>query len=300
MIQAVRSYLLAGRQAGLSDTTLKQYAWHLKRMTNWLLGRDVVRVADVSRDLLREWGAGLRDAWSPATVRQAVSAARAFFRWCQEEGTIPSDPGRALKVPRVPIRVQRTITAGEVGLLLGACDPGTVKGARDVALVLLLVDTGLRASEVCRCQVTKLELERRRLAVVVKGGRLDFCYFGASTVASLDAWLQVRPVVVVDGVGTVFVSTGGRTPGRPLTVRGLRSILGRLGDLAGVAGVTTHAFRRAFACIATEAGAPSRAVQMAGRWGDIRMVERYTLALQRGGLYDGGWSPADHVVSLDV
>jgi len=75
LIQAVRSYLVAGRQAGLSDTTLKQYGWYLGRLTNWLLDHGVDRVAGVTRDLLREWGAGLRDAWSPATVKQGVSAA---------------------------------------------------------------------------------------------------------------------------------------------------------------------------------------------------------------------------------
>lgn len=290
----VRSYLVSGRQAGLSDTTLKQYGWHLKRMTNWLLAHDVERVGDVTRDLLRAWGAGLRDAWSPATVKQAVSAARAFFRWAFEEGITEADPGRALKVPRVPVRVQRTITADEVALLLGACDLGTVKGARDAAIILLLVDTGLRASEVCRCEVTKLELEARRLVVRVKGGHDGLARFGKATAWRLASWLNVRSEVAVDGVGNVFVSVGGNTPGRALTVRGLRSILRRLGDVAGVADVSTHAFRRAFACITHQLGAPSRQVMSTGRWSHIREVERYTGALEVDGFYDR-WSPADHI-----
>lgn len=296
--KAVKSYLVAGRQAGLSDTTLKQYEWHLVRMTNWLLDHPtsggVDRVADVTRDLLREWGAGLRDAWSPATVKQAVGAARAFFRWCYEEGIIDSDPGRALRVPKVPKRVQRTITAGEVALLLGACDLNTAKGARDAAIVLLLVDTGLRASEVCRCEVTKLELERRRLVVRVKGGHDGLARFGKATAWRLAAWLNVRSSVAVEGIGNVFVSVGGNTPGRALTVRGLRSVLGRLGDVAGVAGVTTHAFRRGFACITHQLGAPSRQVMGVGRWAHIREVERYTRSLEIEGFYDR-WSPADHI-----
>jgi len=288
--------LIAGRQAGLSDATLRQYSWHLERLTGWLLDHDVDRVAGVSRDLLREWGAGLRGGWSSATVKQAVGAARALFRWCHEEGIIPSDPGRALKVPKVPQRVQRTITAAEVATLLGACDLETAKGARDAALVLFLVDTALRSSEVCRAELTKLNLESRCVLVVVKGGREDLAYFGASAAAGLGVWLDARPGVAVAGVDTIFVSVGGNTPGRPLTVRGLRSILGTLGRKAGLKGVTTHAFRRGFACIATEAGAPSREVQLGGRWGNIRMVEDYTRALRRGQMH-GRWSPADYVVN---
>ena len=99
------------------------------------------------------------------------------------------------------------------------------------------------------------------------------------------------------GESTVFVSLGGNTPGCPLTTRGLRMNLKRLGERAGLRGVTTHAFRRGFACIATLAGAPTRTVQLAGRWSDIRMVERYTQDLERQALYEGGWSPADYLES---
>ena len=294
----VGSYLVAGRQAGLSDTTLKQYAWHLNRLTNWLLDRGVDRVADVTRDLLRSWGAGLRDGWAPATVKQAVGAARAFFLWCHEEGLIASDPGRALKVPRVPVRVQRTITSDEVTALLSACDVATVKGVRDVAIILLLVDTGLRASEVCRAQVTKLELEHRRLVVRVKGGHDGLARFGKATAWRLGVWLNVRSSVAGEGVGTVFVSVGGNTPGRALTVRGLLSVLRRRGDLAGVGGVTTHSFRRAFACITHQLGAPSRQVMGVGRWSSIREVERYTGMLETEDFYDR-WSPADYVLAFN-
>jgi integrase len=113
--------------------------------------------------------------------------------------------------------------------------------------------------------------------VEVKGGREAFGYFGASTGRRLRSWLEVRVAAV--GVGTVFVSVGGNTPGRPLTTRGLRSALRRLGDRAGVADVSAHAFRRSFACIMTEAGAPGRVVQLAGRWSNLQMVERYTQAM---------------------
>jgi len=256
-------------------------------------------MSSVSRDTLREWGAELRDRWAPATIRQAVCAARAFFLWLHEEGAIASDPGRALKLPKVPRRVQRTLTAGEVARLLGACDLGTVKGTRDIALVNLLVDTGLRASEVVAVETGNLNLEARFLLVRIKGGRFEPAYFGGTVVGALEAWLAARPSVARAGVETVFVSVGGGTPGRPLTTRGLRIVLKRLGDSVDVAGVSPHAFRRGFACIADEAGAPTRQIQMAGRWSNIQMVEHYTLALRRGKLHQR-WSPADFVANNDL
>ena len=45
----------------------------------------VTEVSQLSREVLREWGAGLHDAWRPATVKASVATARSFLRWLQEE-----------------------------------------------------------------------------------------------------------------------------------------------------------------------------------------------------------------------
>jgi site-specific recombinase XerD len=293
MLKQIKRYLVAARQAGKSPATVRQYGWHLEKMAAWLSEQGCNGLGGVTRDALRQWGAELQNVWAPATVKQAVNAARAFFRWCWEE-RLGEDLGLALKVPTVPQRAQRTITAVEVQKLLVFCD-GSAKGVRDRALILLLVDTGLRAREVCRLKVDDLDIKGRMLTVVVKGGQREFVFFGQTTAERLESWLRVRPSA--NGTATVFVSLGGNTPGRPLTTRGLRSNLKRLGERAGLRGVTTHAFRRGFACIATQAGAPTRTVQLAGRWSDIRMVERYTQDLERQSLYTGGWSPADYLKS---
>lgn len=295
----VSRFVVAKRQEGLSLRTIEQYSWHLARLVSWLAERNIHTLDGLSRDLLREWGAALRDGWLPATCKQAVAAVRSFLAWCAEEGVCDAALRDALRVPRVPARVQRAISGEECGRLLAACDVSAARGVRDVALLNVLIDTGLRAAEVCRVRVVDVDLLGRLLLVVVKGGQQAVAGFGASTAAALARWLAVR--VVAPGVGTLFVSVGGLTPGRPLTVSGLRRILRRVGDRAGVARVSTHAFRRGMAVIATDAGAPSRMVQLAGRWSDIRMVERYTASMRGLGLYER-WSPADCVNgdALDV
>ncbi len=168
MKRTIDEYLTALRQAGRSPVTLRQYDWHLQRMADWLDREGAAHPGDVSRSVLRRWGASLYDGWEAATVKQAVCAARGFFRWCAEEGIIEVDPGRALRTPRVPQRVQRTLTRAEVQSLLAQCD-GTEVGTRNRALVSLLVDSGLRASEVCRLKVGDVALESGLLVVIGKG-----------------------------------------------------------------------------------------------------------------------------------
>lgn len=289
LLNVIGAYLVAQRQAGKSDATLEQYGYHLGKMATWLGEVGIVFVGEVQRADLRSWGAGLRDSWSPATIKGAVCAARSFFRWCVEEELLREDPALALKVPRVPVRAQRVLNAGEISRLLAECGD-CLRGIRDAALVTLLLDTGLRNAEVCRLRLADLDLEQRRLVVRIKGGDEAWGYFGSGCCKRLDAWLGVRRARA--GVGTVFVSVGGNTPGQGLTPRGLRLALKRLGERAGVAGVCPHGFRRSFATLMLLNGAPSRVVQLAGRWSDLRMVELYSQSLDASAVY-ARWSPVD-------
>ena len=175
--------------------------------------------------------------------------------------------------------------------MLAACDLYTLRGTRDAAIINALIDTGLRAAEICAIDVDRLCTEQRQLIVKVKGGQECRVWFGETTAAALNEWLAIRPAA--PGQVALFVAVGGSTPGGRLTTRGLRSIVRSVGRQAG------HAFRRGFACIATQAGAPTRTVQLAGRRADIRMVEDYTRTLRGEGLYDQ-WSPADQVKGREV
>jgi integrase len=91
---------------------------------------------------------------------------------------------------------------------------------------------------------------------------------------------------IVNNTDAVFVGVGGSKPGQRLTTSGLRVIVRKWGDGAGLGQISPHVFRRTFATLATIGGAPSRMVQLAGRWSRIEEVERYTRALTLDRFYD--------------
>ena len=260
------------RSNGRSPATVAQYGWHVDQFLTWLGQREI------DKRTLRAWRAYLFDRWEPPTVKVAVTVIRSFLRFCHAEGVLPEDYSPLLKTPKVPKKVQRTLTADEIALLLAQCDSQTPKGIRDAAIISLLVDSGLRSAELRRLKIDDLDLDRGQLRVKRKGGNVGVAFFGRATAKQLRQWLDVR--------GThpqhdeVFLSVGGLTPGKPLTSRGLRMILKRIGDAAGVEGVSPHAFRRSFAILLVEAGAPTRLIQEMGGWSDLRQVERYTRALE--------------------
>lgn len=283
----IKEHLLARRQGGSSPTTITLYTIRLGQFAEWLSGRGVIRLSDLSRLLLREWGVSLNPAWSPGTTRNAVIVVKGFLNWCYAEGLITDEKlVTALHAPKVKLRAQRTLTAADVQRLLDACDY-TMFGLREAAIVSLMVDSGLRASEVCRVKVGDLifdfpvgDQRVNMLQVVGKGGDQKPVYFSDATADRLRAWLDVRGAN--PDTETLFVSLGGNTPFCALGRHGLCHALKELGNRAGVPGVTPHSLRRTFAVLMIAGGAPTRVVQMLGRWSSLRMVERYTQALEVG------------------
>ncbi len=286
--EAIEDFLLSALQEGWSAGTIKQYRWHLERFVRWLAEHEVTDLSLIDRRLLRQWNAGLREHWQPATIKQAVSAARSFLSWCHSEELLATDLSGALKSPRIPKRPQRTITSDEVMALLAGCEDPPEHGLREdealatcfrnAAIVALLFDSLVRASELCALCLDDVDLERKRITVRRgKGGDGRTALFSGETAELLAYWLEVRrPSPCVDAF---FVSIGGNTAGYPLTTRGLRIILKRLGERAGVAGVSPHAFRRGGAVQFTLNGAPGRLVMKWAGWSNSRMLELYTRAL---------------------
>jgi integrase len=184
-----------------------------------------------------------------------------------------------MRVKRVDSGPQRTLTKEQVDQLLNSLNTETLSGIRNKAMLLLMLDTGLRANEVCSLQLKRLNLEERTLQVKIKGGDWGEGVFTETTAGWLDLWLKLRDRVAETRTGTVFVSIKGTRPGTSITRDGLRSIFRRMGKKAGLGLISPHDMRRTFATLSIRNGAPTRLVQIAGRWKNIREVERYTRAL---------------------
>jgi site-specific recombinase XerD len=299
-------YLKANRK---SEGTIEQYSSHLGRLRVWLQERDITSPKAIKRVMLEEWVAGLHDKWAPATVKQAVAAARSFFKWCNDTELISRKQSRklerGLKLPKVKDNPQRTLSIDEIEQLLDVCNLNTPKGQRDAALICILIDTGLRASEVCRLRVDAIEFEIElfpgvvvnRLLVGVKGGVQRYGYFGKQIGEHLKTWLRSREEIAQADVEQAFVSLNYANPGIPFDRHTLKKILRDLGKKAGVQDVCAHAFRRAFACILEMAGASTREVMEMGRWENLEMVILYTRDYKAAKQYNR-FAPLDFMTRL--
>ena len=283
----VKEFVLDLKQMRYSSYTQEQYQWHVEKFIEWVDKHEpnIRTFAQVTRQTLRHWGAAMTEKWSPATHRQGVSALKSFFKFLRLEGIIEIDPAADIPLPKVPKRKQRTVSAEEIKAMLRTAEKlCTPFRERDLALVSLLADSGLRVMEVCDVVIKNLFLEERLIWLLGKGDKEGIVHFGKKTEKYLVSWLQVRENWLRNkGYGdpsTIFISIGGITPGCALTREGIQSILSRLSEDAGIPSVSPHAFRRAFASQLSKNGAPSRIVQLVGRWKSLRMVQRYTRSLE--------------------
>jgi len=304
--KTTEAYLIASKQAGYSAATQEKYGAHLGKMAIWFSERDINHLEQLDRLLVRQWGAQLfeyrstrsGEKWASTTVKQAICAAKSFFRWCREEMLIDVDLAGALKISKIERpSALRTLDIVEAQTVLEACDD-SIKGIRNRALISLMLDSGLRASEICRVQLDDVKfgmllfdpltnelLETNFLTVLRKGGKKQPAYFGPETMSYIQMWLEIRQKIAKPDVNELFVSLGGTKKGTGLTRDGLRVIIRKVAQETGVAHFSPHALRRSFACFLDTAGASTRKIQIFGGWSSIREVETYTRGIQVGSQY---------------
>src|SRR5215212_2381456 len=118
----------------------------------------------------------IRDGRRPATVAQKLSVVRSFFAYLQAAGVVTRNPASTKLVPPPPVPAQhagRALTPKEVRHLLASPDKTKPEGARDYALLLVMLRLSLRLSEVCSLRRSSITATQGRWVVKckVKGGR---------------------------------------------------------------------------------------------------------------------------------
>ena len=228
--------------------------------------------------------------WGSSATWIAYCAVRKFISW--KFGSY--HPLLNCRIKRGNSGPQRTFNKIQLLTLLSYFDTSSIKGKRDLAICSLLCDTGLRASEICRLDLKYLKLKNRSAYVITKGGGWDKCVFSYLTSLYLNDWLGARKLIARSNINTVFVSLSGIRPGTSLTREGLQILVRKWGQRSGIGKLSPHDFRRSFATISIQAGAPTRLVQVAGRWSDLKMVELYTSTIDAADMEN--WFPINVVM----
>lgn len=260
-------------ESDYADSTRSAYRYALNRLATWLAERD----ATIDNLTAATYLAFLNGhGWSANMRRQYASAVRAFLRWLGHR----DHPVFSIILPPDNAKTGRALVHEDLQNLLASFDTSTALGIRNLAMLALMVETGLRIAEVCRLKLSDVDLKRRQLQVLAKNEKYREGVFSEVTANYLLAWLAQRAELALPGVPFLFVSEGGISPGRGMTPGGLRKMFSHWGIRSEVGRLSPHDMRRTMCMLLIEAGAPSRIVQVLGGWEDLKMVERYSRNLK--------------------
>ena len=221
------------------------------------------------------WGNPLHGkAVSASTVQTYHRHLRTFFRWLVQEELLEASPMEAVPTPiSRPDQIQPFTPAQVTALLVAA--KKSPQARRDTALLVMLFDTGMRASEICSLCLKDADLTNRRFSVLGKGNKRRTVPFGGTAAKSLWQYLKDDPR---DPSDPVFYSRRGE----PLTRFGLRQLLERLGDAAGieVTRCSPHTMRHTFAVEFLRAGGNVFTLQQLLGHTSLSMTNRYVALAQ--------------------
>lgn len=239
-----RSFLTAKRAEGRAQTTVKVYAAVLSAFFAFCIRQRVTTLEAIDPNLIREYLLSRAEAGcSPADVHKHFRALRTWLRWYEAEAAPDGwrNPIKRVGAPKVP---EQPLDPAPLDVLARLAK---LAGVRDRAVLLVLLDTGLRASELTALDVTDLDTADGVLIIRHgKGGKVRPVPMGATCRRAVRRWLRARP----EGGAALFCGPDGSR----LTYWGLRQIVRRLADRAGVKAPSLHAIRRAFALGMLRAG----------------------------------------------
>lgn len=250
---AVSGYRLACQAANKSGRTLEWYEQKLRIFVEWATEEGIHTVEQVQPRHVQAFSMALR-TWTPPladyTVRGYVQTVKGFLSWAAGEDLIEDKVPRKISMPKVEEHLLQTLSVPQINLLYDAASTHRYPWARhrDRTIIAVLLDTGVRASELCGLTTTLCNESGREPCITImgKGRRQRQLPIDSKTASLLHMYLnRWRP-----DVGHDFVFCG--RDGVPLTRGGLHQIITRLEREAGEerfdgVRVSPHTFRHTFA-----------------------------------------------------
>jgi integrase/recombinase XerD len=180
------------------------------------------------------------------TVNCYLRAIRAFWSWLIAEEIVDKNPFDRIRIQKPPRKIIPAFTEEQLRNLVSVIDRNKPVGFRDYTIILLLLDTGLRVSELAGLKLVDLNLNNRTIKVNGKGAKERMVPIGTTVQRALLRYLRKhRPLL--DSLRSDFLLL--TKNGEPLTANCIENMMDRHGIEANIDGVrcSPHTLRHTFA-----------------------------------------------------
>ena len=253
-------YKLSNLADSKSPRTIKWYDELLRSFCSWVKNKlkyDDISVFNI--DIVREYILYLGhkpkfqghpytpeqgQLLSPKSVQCHVRVLKAFSSWLYVEGHTGDNRLRNLKLPKAPRKIIQPLAPEEIKKVIGTINKSSSTGWRNYAILVTLLDTGLRASEVAGIRLGQVNFEAGYIKVMGKGAKERIVPIGKFVQMRLLHYCEeVRPKLSSNGCDSLFLSRRGK----PITTNTIKLVFSRLAESSGINRLHAHLCRHTFA-----------------------------------------------------
>lgn len=242
--ELLEEFLAAKAVEGKSPNTIAHYRYLLTRMFNEIK----IPIRDIMVFTLRRYLAKLKsDGLQDITIEGVRCTICSFFGWLHRENLLPTNPAGNLGPIKCEKKVKKPLSSVDIEHLKEYCTT-----IRDRAIISVLLSTGCRISEVCGMNRDSIDFANLECTVLGKGNKQRVVFIDDVTAMLLRRYLLER----TDDSEALFIGKGSDR----LTPAGVRFMLNKIAEQAGVEHVHPHRFRRTLATSLVDHGMPIQEV----------------------------------------
>lgn len=262
----VRAFLLSRQADGLTPRSLEWHGTSLQSFTRWLqTAQHPTKPEEWTPTLIREYVVFLQTSGlSGWTVTNKVQSLLAFTRWLHTEGYTERNAAERVRKPKPPQTQRQPFTDAELRKLLKASQTST----RDAAIMALLLDTAIRANELCTLKLDDCLFSQNLVKVLGKGNKERVVPYSSQTGKILSKWL-------LKGRKSEGVYLFHTERSEKFTPRSLHKLIERIGVKAGVDDCYPHRIRHSAAITMVRNGMDVLTLQRVLGHSSLDMTMRY-------------------------
>jgi integrase/recombinase XerD len=266
----IAAFLIAKTSENKSLGTLDFYRKKLANFHKYCTSCGVTAVSQLTPNILREFLNSLRvHGNNDGGIHSHYRTIKTFLRWYEHEFEPDGWKNPINKVKNSPPKIEPLDPCNyeDVVEMMKKCGKN-LNGKRDKAMMLVLLDTGCRASELLNIRLTEIDILSGEIFINKgKGGKSRFVYLGESARKAVRQYLKTR----TDNSPFLWITDDGDH----LTYWGLVDMLTRRASQAGVPKPSVHSFRYFFALTSLRNGMDVFSLQKAGGWASMAVMRRY-------------------------
>ncbi|MFC1950081.1 tyrosine-type recombinase/integrase [Chloroflexota bacterium] len=267
--QLIDGFILSYKLDGKSPLTIDSHQQKLSRFLDYL---EKHPYEAITTTVVRNFLGYVRETYNlePSTVQRYLITLKAFWRWAIEEGFAVDNPTARIRLAKPQQKVVKGLSPDQLQVLLSALKDMGFEDARNKAIVLILLDCGLRVSELANLRLEDVDMNRGILTVMGKGSKQRLARMGLKTQKALWRYMMLRE----SPVSWLWLNQcGGR-----LTANGIQQMIRKLGKKLGIS-LHPHLLRHTFAISFLRNGANTFECQYALGHSSLEMTRRYCQAL---------------------